>query len=396
MLVASLLLNVTAMLRAQEWTWKRELVDAAGGTFSALVVDDNGNVHIGYLSPEGGGTKYGFRPANGHWFTMVVDKNNGFVNLALDKEQRPHLCYLPYETLKYAEWDGAKWQIQEIAPGSGERNYSCGIAIGPDDSPHVTWYQLTSLTASYFVHIRHAVLKNGNWVENTLDHAWETGKWNCVRVDAQGAVHVSYSAFKDSSLRYARMDPDGKWSVATVEDGRTERDPTIAGMGNSMVLDKNGRPNFSYRDENTLRYAWPDRDHWRIQVVDSNANPAGNMSWINQRTSLALDTNGRPHIAYEVDGSLKHAWWDGSQWRIQPMGIIGPQHRYPSLAISKDNIIYIAYSDPEGGSLEVLVGRPKAEAEKAGLPAGQGEISSSEGPSESSNTSMSVSAGPHN
>lgn len=376
LLIACLLLGVTALAQSQEWTWSRELIDAAGGTFSALAVDDKGNVHVGYLSPDGGGTKYGFRSAaNGRWFTMVVDKNNGFVNLALDKEQRPHLCYLPYDTLKYATWDGSRWQIQEIAPGSGQRNYSCGIAIGPDDNPHVTWYQLTYLTSSYYVHIRHAVLKEGKWQENTLDHGWETGKWNCIRVDAQGAIHVSYSAFKDGSLRYAWTDPQGKWSVATVEDGRMEHDPTIAGMGNSMVLDKNGKPNFSYRDETTLRYAWPDGDHWRISVIDANANPNGNTSWINQRTSLALDVNGRPHIVYEVDGSLKHAWWDGTRWRVQPMGIVGSQHRYGSLAIAKDNTIYIAYSAPEDGALEVLIGRPKAGTEQQTLPIVQGEVS---------------------
>src|SRR5262249_39174795 len=107
-----------------------------------------------------------------------------------------------------------------------------------------------------------------------------------------------------------------------------------------------------------LRYAWPDGDHWRIDVVDPYANPFQNMSWVSQRTSLALDADGKPHIAYETDGSLKHAWWDGNKWHVQPMGIRGSSHRYASLAISKDNVIYMGYSDPDDGSLKVLVGKP--------------------------------------
>lgn len=359
-LVIGLLLGLCCAAHGQEWTWTTETVDASGA-FSALAIDTSGNVHVGYLSPEGGGTKYGFRAAaTGRWFTMIVDKGNGVVNLALDHQERPHLCYVPFATLKYARWDGSGWQIQEIAPGSGSREFSCSIAIDLDNAPHVTWYQLTDMANGYFVHIRHAVLKNEKWLARTLDTSWETGKWNNVRIDSRGAVYVSYSAFKDRALRCAVNSAEDKWSVTTIEDGKAGRrnQETTPGMGNSMALDKNGRPNFSYRDESSLRYAWPDGDHWRIDVVDPNANPFGNLSWVNQRTSLALDSDGRPHIAYETDGVLKHAWWDGTKWRIQPMGISGPQHRYPSLAISRDNVMYLAYSAPEDGSLRVLVGRP--------------------------------------
>ena len=345
--------------QAQEWTWTSERVDDSGA-FNALAIDTEGNVHAGYLSPEGGGTKYAFRSAaTGRWFTMIVDKGNGLVNIALDSHQRPHLCYLPYETLKYARWDGTDWQIQEIAPKSGNREFSCGIALGPDDAPHVTWYQVTDVANQLYAHIRHAVLKDGVWRARTLDFGFSTGKWSTVHVDRSGIVHVSYSAFKDGAMRYASADSGDTWTVKTVEDGRTgRRDPTTPGLGNSMVLDRNGKPNFSYRDEITLRYAWPEGDHWRIDVVDPNANPYGNLSWENNRTALALDADGHPHIAYDCDGALKHAWWDGTRWRIQPMGIYGAEHRNASIAISKDNVIYLGYSDPEDRSFRVLIGRP--------------------------------------
>lgn len=360
-LVFGVLLFLCCTASAQEWNWSSELVDVSG-TFSALAVDPYGNVHIGYLSPDGGGTKYGFRSADtGRWFTMFVDKNNGPVNLALDSHQQPHLCYLSFQTLKYAFWDRNKgWQVQEIGPNSGERDYLCGIAVGPDGAPHVTWYQLTYFADAYYVHIRHAVLKDGAWRARTLDYGYETGKWNSVQVDAKGDVHVSYSAYKDGALRYARSNPDGSsWKVLTIEDDKSGHNVgATPGMGNSMVLNKNGNANFSYRDESTLRYAWPEGDHWRIDIVDTSANPFANQSWINQRTSLALDANGYPHIAYETDGVLKHAWWDGSRWHIQAMGIAGGDHRYASIAISKDNTIYIAYSAPEDRSLRVLVGKP--------------------------------------
>jgi hypothetical protein len=360
LLIVGMLMHLSSMAHSQTWTWTTETVDQDGGTFNSMAIDNEGNVHMGYLSPDGGGTKYGFRSATmGRWYTMLVDKNNGSVNIALDSQERPHLCYLPYQTLKYARWDGSKWQIQEIGPRSGERDYSCGIAIGPNGAPHVTWYQVTDFANQLYAHVRHAVLENGAWRVRTLDFGFSTGKWSCVRVDAQGVVHVSYSAFKDGAFRYATEDRGGDWAITTIEDGRTGRSRgTTPGMGNSMVMDKNGKVSFSYRDETSLRYAWPEGDHWRIEIVDPNANPAESMDWLTQRTSLALDANGNPHIAYETDGSLKHAWWDGKRWKIQPMGIAGPQHRYPSLAISQDNVIYIGYSNPEDGSMRVLIGQP--------------------------------------
>jgi hypothetical protein len=360
LLIAGMLICLTATAHSQTWTWTTETVDQDGGTFNSMAIDNEGNVHMGYLSPDGGGTKYGFRSATtGHWDTMVVDKNNGFVSLALDSKQRPHLCYLPYETLKYAYWNGTKWQIQEIAPRSGNREFSCGVAVGPDNVPHVTWYQYTDTANQLYLHIRHAALKNGEWQAHTLDFARETGKWNSVRVDGEGRTYVSYSAFRDGAMRTAVGDPNGKWVVKTVEDGKSGGNQgTTPGMGNSMVLDENGKEHFAYRDEHSLRYAWPEGDHWRIDVVDPSANPFDNASWVNQRTSLALDSSGWPHIAYETDGSLKHAWWDGKKWKVQAMGITGAQHRNPSLVISRDNVIYIAYTNPEDGSLKILVGTP--------------------------------------
>ncbi|MGE5324948.1 MAG: hypothetical protein ACM3SW_18925 [Actinomycetota bacterium] len=360
LLLPGVLLVLCCAASAQQWSWSVETIDPNGGTFSGLAIDNEGNVHVGYMSPDGGGTKYAFRSAaTGRWFNMLVDKSNGSVNIALDHEGRPQLCYFRYQALKYARWDGSRWQIQEIAPGSGERDFLCGIAVGADDVPHVTWYQVKDYSDQLYAHVRYAALKDGVWRARTLDYGFSTGKWSCVRVDDKGEVHISYSAFADRALRYAHEDAKGKWSIQTIEDGKLGRKTTTTpGMGNSMVLDKNGRPNFSYRDETTLRYAWPEGDHWRIDVVDPNVNPSGSMDWISQRTSLALDANGRPHIAYETDGALKHAWWDGTQWRIQSLGIAGPQHRYPALAISKDNVMYITYSDPQDGALKILIARP--------------------------------------
>ena len=82
--LALLLLAVDA--HGQGWTWKVETVDQSA-KFSSAVVDDLGNLHIAYLK-ELDGIKYGFRPAgSSQWFTMVVDRRQGFVRLAVDRAE---------------------------------------------------------------------------------------------------------------------------------------------------------------------------------------------------------------------------------------------------------------------------------------------------------------------
>lgn len=363
MLIVGMPVYSSSASSSQTSTWGVETVDRAGGTFNSMSVDPEGNVHMAYLSPEGNVTKYGFRSArSGQWFNIIVDGNNGFVSLALDSHQRPHLCYLPFQTLKYAHWDGSKWQIEEIAPHSGARDFSCSISIDSKDTPHVTWYQYRDSEDQQALHIRHAVLQDGIWLARTLDYGRETGKWNTVRVDSQGSVYVGYSAFREGAFRYASSDSTGNWTVHTVEDGRQGRgEGTTPGMGNSMIIDRNGKPNFCYRDETTLRYARPDGNGWRIDVVDAEANPSGLIGWAMLMTSVALDSSGRPHIVYEANGFMKHAWWDGAKWQIQSLGIHGRKVLYASLAISQNDAIYIGYSDPQDGSLKVLVGRLQPE-----------------------------------
>jgi hypothetical protein len=347
----------------QNWQWTIEAVDPDGKSTS-LAVDKDGNVHLSYFSA--GVVKYAFRPAqNAHWFTMDIAPGGGYADLptkiALDPHGNPHICFTP-AVLKFASFDGKQWGIQQIDPGSGLIEYSCSISFAPDGIPSVTWYQYSAPDGGYYLHMKHAVLKNGVWMARTVDYEGQTGKWNSVAVDAQGVPHVSYDSFLAGAMKYATW--DGKqWSVSVVDSRDLHHGATYnVGMGNSLILNGAGKAGISYEDLETLRYAWQTDTGWRIDVVD-HIRTSGR--WLGYRSRLAIDPQGNPHIAYEDSGAVKHAYWDGSRWKVQIISPVGSERdRFEDIGIDQQGTIYISYRDALDGSLKVSVGRPQAADQK--------------------------------
>jgi hypothetical protein len=370
--VAALLLVPVLALpaAAQTWTWTTESVDASG-LYSSLALDSSGNVHIAYVN-EQEGIKYGFREArSGKWYSMFVDGllgvTTGTTGIALDANQNPHICYTIGQ-LRYAEWDGKKWQIQQVNPGSGNISYTCTIAVAADGTPHLTWYQYGAPDGSLYLHIKHAALQNGVWLARTVDSERQTGKWQSIALDADGNPHVTFDGFISGTLKYGSW--DGKqWNLHIV-DSKTNKVGSIStlGMGNFLILNHDGKAGISYYDDNSLMYAWQLDSGWKIDTV-SNITAFG--SWIGYHSAQVLDAQGHPHIAYDDGGKLKHAWWDGQQWQIQtivPGGI--EQYRYSSIGIDKNQTIFISYRDPSDGSLKMAVGKmtPPSQTVSQALP----------------------------
>ena len=123
-LVAGLaLLLFPAGARAQNWVWSTETVDKSG-MFTSLAIDRQGNLHISY---NGGGVKYGFRPAgSSQWFTMPIGQGNeAYTRLALDDQGNPSICFTTYGYLNYARYLNGQWYSQKVATGFGPISFSC-------------------------------------------------------------------------------------------------------------------------------------------------------------------------------------------------------------------------------------------------------------------------------
>ncbi|HEY2547606.1 MAG TPA: hypothetical protein VGI46_16160 [Candidatus Acidoferrum sp.] len=352
----------SSFAQTQTWKWTTELV-GTNGVQNSIAVDNDLNVHISYFSA---GVKYAFRPANSSkWFTMELAPGSGYAEVAtrvaLDSSGNPHICFTP-GVLKYASFEKREWNIQQIDPQSGLIEYTCSLAIAADGTPHVSWYQYGGPLGGYFLHLKYAVLKKDAWLARTVDFEGQTGKWNCLVLDEKGNPHITYDSFLKGEIKYAYW--DGKdWHRTVVDSPDISPNSASGGMGNSILLNRDGKAQISYVNGEAVKYAWEKNDTFKLDTVD-HVTLTG--SWSGYRSRQALDLEGNPHLVYEDGGAVKHAYWDGNNWTIQVISPAGTHaHRYEDIAIDRRGTIYVVYTDGIDGSVKIAIGTPQPQAQSA-------------------------------
>lgn len=334
--------------QAQVWRWTFEDVDTPAEQTS-IIADQEGNLHLAYYSPLG--LRYGFRSAlNSRWYKMTLDEHVGVfsTDIMLDGDGNPGICYTP-RMMKYAHWDGKKWSIQNVDPGTGLIAYHCSLKYVRGKDPEITWY-LESVFA-----LRIAAMEDGTWKARTVEAGTQSGKYNSMVLDQKGLPHVAYNSFKNDELKYAYF--DGKDWIRRALD-TPEPGTGMSGVGVSLVLDSNDYPRISFYDMHSLKYARYDGNKWTKEVIEE-LPPFVDWGWKNFRSVQVLDHNGNPHICYESHLGLKHAWWDGKRWRTQLIKATSENWFFESaMTIDRDDNLYISFSDPSDGSLKVAIGKP--------------------------------------
>ena len=132
--------------------------------------------------------------------------------------------------------------------------------------------------------------------------------------------------------------------IATATEWRIQTVDSVGNVGYepSLALDSDGYPHISYYDDNNddLKYAYWDGIKWQMQTVDSEDN----VGWY---TSLALDSIGYPHISYHdsTNGNLKYAYWDGANWQIETVDSKRQVGEFTSLALDSIGYPHISYFD---------------------------------------------------
>jgi hypothetical protein len=348
-------------VQAQTWRWTVEDVEASdlNEHQTSIIADKDGNLHLAYNA--GGGLRYAFRSAgDSHWYKMTLEEQIGSFStgITLDSKGNPGICYTPGR-LKYAHWDGKKWFLQEVDPGTGLIAYHCSIKFTTDDRPQITWYLEGSFT------LRYAALEDGVWKARTVETGTMSGKWNSLVLDKNSLPHIAYTSFKGGELKYAYF--DGKtWirlAVDTSGYGGTQN-----GLGASLVLDTQGNPRISHQDLYSLKYVKFDGTKWVSEVIEK-LPPMLDYGWRTFCSNQVLDHDGHPHISYESFLGLKHAWWDGERWHTQTIKPPSGLWFYESaMTIGRNDTLFLSFRDPADGALRVAVGKPgpPAQADKAG------------------------------
>lgn len=170
-----------------------------------------------------------------------------------------------------------------------------------------------------------------------------------LALDSNNNPHVVYTG-ANGLMYYASWD-GSSWKIQSVIQG---------GTPNSLILDSNNVPHILYKGSNGVTYyaSW-DGQNWNYQTVPSGYG-----------YSLALDSEGKPHVAYASQlpvsnyptgvtndiSMLNYASWDGSNWNIQTVDSPISYTDSIYLALDQQNNPHIMYGydtyyPPSGDSL---------------------------------------------
>jgi hypothetical protein len=136
------------------------------------------------------------------------------------------------------------------------------------------------------------------------------------------------------------------WQITVVDcDG-------VGGIGSrywftSIALDSNEKPHIGYQDfgGRTLMYARWDGSSWNTEIIDNT--PATYLD-------LAIDSGDNPHISYyDYDNrNLMYAHWNGSAWTAETIDSDGQVGVTNSIALDSNDNPHISYSSTTNLSLK--------------------------------------------
>lgn len=267
------------------------------------------------------------------WVLTTVDSVNNvgmYNSIAVDSSDNPSISYLDYTNwnLKYVSFSGGVWGAPVVVDGA-----TPVVSVGAYTSLDIDTFTVSGITYNYpmisYYDATNGWLKVARWNGSVFildivdDIAPPTGLYTSLKVDNNNRIYVSYyDSGGGQNLKYALFISSiatigstptaggsgyapgdvitvvqtgasgGTVTVATVDgSGKVltlNTTPVSAGTGYSIGAGKStsgGTGNGCTIEILTLSYTWT------LSTLDTVGN-------VGQYTSIALDSNGYPYIAY--------------------------------------------------------------------------------------------------
>lgn len=201
-------------------TWSIQVVDSNGATndWTSIAYDArDGRPSISYRTYKGSGAQAALKLAHWDgsvWQIQVVEAGAGarYSSLAFDLSGNPSIAYSDdingdnwLDTLKFARWNGASWDIQIVETGVVGYGVKVDLAFDP-----VTGYP--GIVHSAAGNVRFAQWNGASWTIRIIGSA----NHGSLAFDSSGVPHVAYGA--SSEVRVARWD-GAAWQVDLVDRG---------------------------------------------------------------------------------------------------------------------------------------------------------------------------------
>ena len=345
--------------------WSIEVVDGGpnAGYDISMAMEANGNIHISYYHDNNDKLMYAKWDGTSWSREVLCDmtiKNYG-TSIALDSSGNPYISLCQSRELKLFYKTGGVWKNESLEGGVGSyTGCHSSIAIDSQDQVHISYQNVSSFDLMY-VH-----KSGGNWFYETLDSENTTGKYTSLALDSQDRPHVSFQKTSSGTLHYSGWDGNS-WNIDTVDDQKT-----AGNYYTSLAIDSQDNPHISYFSavggiDKYLKYASWTGTQWEIEKADPDRNNG-------YYSSLVIDENDRPHISYYGDtdsnspsnGKLKYSYYDGAAWNLETLDGEGDTGLFTSMSLDPNGKPTIAYYDETRKSLKIIRWDEEAPAAEAG------------------------------
>jgi hypothetical protein len=293
--------------------------DAAGEPFIAYDRDDPDQLRVAYRNED-------------TWYDQLVDEGADYeigklCSLVVGGDGRVHVAYRADWTidrccLKHAVRDeeGA-WSSEVVPTASGvDQGYEPFIRLDSRDHPHIAHW---CFQGSPFHGLLYTYKDDAAW--HTIDIGRVLSAPSLV-LDSADQPHIAACTWGsgDKTLEYMSA---GGWQVLGI-GGR----PSIA-------LDADDRPHIASTGT-PLSYWHNDGEGWESEEICADAGA------VNKRC-LAIDSTGRPHVAYKIGNVVKYAYRSAlGQWQTCTVFVAPADIRWQSLTMNVvDDMPRIAFSD---------------------------------------------------
>jgi hypothetical protein len=244
--------------------------------------------------------------SGGEWVAIAEPKGGGATSA-------PVVAIGNSSGIQLATKNGSSWQLEHVAPGpdagtSSLDLFGLAVALAPDGTPWIGYTNLSGGTS--VVSVAHRV--GSTW---TIEQV-SVGTSIAVAIASDGTPYAAYAGSVTGSLggtygavlaRYAA----GSWTRTMVSAGNQV---TPVGLAMAGTV-----PHLAWFDGagSLMRYGTPTApgaSTFTVEDVDTVSTLGVSID-----LSIAVDTAGRPHIAYFPYGSANHAVRDGS-WTHASVG----------------------------------------------------------------------------
>ena len=303
--------------------------------------------------------------ATAPWFFSTVDTDppndvGQHVSIAFHPvSDRPYISYYDaynqnLQMAKYVITGGNcgpdnTWSCETVDMDTGHVGTYSSIAFDPTDNlPVISYFDASNgalkLAERMANHWGFTIIHDPNFVSG--------GRYTSLKLDAAGKPHISFyvsNFLGDDHMWYAKYvgGSAGDCSNPNYECEQIAYTGEGRGKYTSLALDSNDKPRIAFWDEshNRLGYAWNNGTWTFLYVSDPDGGAAGKFA------SLAVDVNNadRPHIAHydNINGILEYTTYVGTGGNCESLG-------NPVVGWQCDDIDDIGIStDPKGISIAV-------------------------------------------